>query len=755
MKKFKKILLFLLSILLLIDSSAKTPVRRTKKNHTNNAKTFRFDFTNKPLVDLVNELAAERKVNLILPQGTLTKGFADAKINYHLPEPVSIKEAWKILLSILDFAGYTVEESSGMATIKKVDANITRTPFALYIDEPLECLPDTEEIIRTIFYLKNLSIKASWGSPTSGGLSAILKDMLSPSEGNSKIADIRSDAKINAILLTDKSVNIKAAMKIVLELDKGGMRDSIEVLPLYYTSAETLDTLFNKQLLAPKPQQPGATPAPEQVSYFPKNTKVIGLDRTNSLVIMGTRYGIDLVKDFIIKYIDRPLESGESILHIYDLQYLNAEKFAPILKQMVTPADTAQQAAGRVITGPKQYFKDVIVEAEKISRTEEIKPSTPGGKTVPGTVQPTSEAAQIGGNKLIIAARKKDWIRIKKLIEDLDKPQPQVALEVLVVDVVLGNDKLLGHQMRNKTGFNESISDNVDWQTAHLSQPILKEAAGFDPFRPDEPLRPADALMANLLQLGDPFDRGENLANTREPGSLVFSLNDSQSNGVWSVWQLLNRFTTATILSQPFIVTKNHQQATVSISEDRLLKGPVDTANVSAAVNFVHVVAALTVDMLPHISASGNINLQIVVNVNEFASQQNDSRITRVVQTNANVGNNQILAIGGLTRDSVDIEVNKTPILADIPILGWFFKRKLKVKAKTNLLILISPKIIEPVVHGPVDQHTQKKLDFAQNDLDEQLNFQNLRDPITRWFFKPDVCYGEKTIEDYTQKNTV
>ena len=116
----------------------------------------------------------------------------------------------------------------------------------------------------------------------------------------------RKDDKTNALILTDKATNIKAVMRIIFELDKGGLRDKIEIIPLYYTSATLIENLFNTKLLA-KPQQPGvgagATPTPDQVSYFPKNTKIIGLPRNNTLVIMGTSYSIDLVRDFIIKYI--------------------------------------------------------------------------------------------------------------------------------------------------------------------------------------------------------------------------------------------------------------------------------------------------------------------------------------------------------------------------------------------------------------------------------------------------------------------
>ena len=47
----------------------------------------------------------------------------------------------------------------------------------------------------------------------------------------------------------------------------------------------------------------------------------------------------------------------------------------------------------------------------------------------------------------------KDWIRIKTLIEELDKPQLQVAIEVLIVDLNLSRNKSLGSQIRNKSGF--------------------------------------------------------------------------------------------------------------------------------------------------------------------------------------------------------------------------------------------------------------------------------------------------------------
>ncbi|MEX0940325.1 MAG: secretin N-terminal domain-containing protein [Candidatus Babeliales bacterium] len=742
----KNILLFLFLFIFNFSfgqEEIKKENEQSLKINTNHRKKFLFNFTDKPLVELINELAAEKKVNIVLPQGALAIQ-PTTKVTMHFQNPMNMKDAWKQLMAILELAGYTIEPAANMLHVKKIDQNINREPLDVYIDIPFNELPDTAQVIRALFYLKNLSLKANWND-----LNAMLKDMLS------QTADIRADIKTNSIILTDKANNIKGVMKIINELDKGGMKDSIQVLPLYYVSAQVIDDLFNKQMLAPKQQPTAGAPAvSDQASYFPKNTRVLGIEHTNSLVIMGSPYAIDAVKDFIFKYIDRPLESGESILHVYELQYLNAQEFAPILQQMVSPAQEGQ-AAGRVETGPKQYFKDVRVTAEITRETmERIMPTTPGGQAVTGAPQPITEGARLGGNRLIIAARKKDWLRIKKLIEDLDKPQPQVALEVLVVDVILDNNRLLGHQMRDTKGFDHSISDNLHFQVAGLNQPILSEAFQDDGLLPAGSL-PANALMSNLLRPGSLGNSSEgvpqNLANVATPGSLIISLDDANSNGVWSVWQILNRYMNTTILAQPFIITKNHKQATVTITQQRLLEGDADTSNVAVKVNFQWVTAALTVDILPHISSSNNVNLQITINVNEFASETQNNRITRLIQTNANIGDKQILAIGGLTRTQESISTDETPLLGKIPILGWFFKREVKNKEKNNLVIFISPTIIEPKLKGGTDMYTDRKLDLAKDNLNEYLNFENLKDPITRWFFKPDVCLGEKTIAKYRE----
>lgn len=700
-------------------------------------KKYVFNFQDVPLVDIINEWATENKLNILLPQGSQA---ITTKIKYALPYKVTQEQFTQELYKLLEIAGYSWESKNNQITIIKVDVNTQREPMTLYINPMLEEIPDNGQVIQAIFYLSNLKVK----DPNSP-IDQLLKGqtgMLSPN------ASLKTDEKTNALIIIDKANIIRAAMTIIRQLDLEGIPDAIEVVPLYFVQANYIETLF-KQLFTTTPQvatAPGTREAATKTStYFPPNTKVLALNRTNTIVVMGSVRAIRIVKEFIIKYIDHPLDSGKSILHIVELQYLNAEETAPILQQLVNKKDTGQ-AQTQATTGPRRDFMDVIIEAEKTSITAAIAPTAAEGAPAAAV----SEGVQQGGNRLVIAARKKDWERIKKLIQELDTPVPQVAIEVLVVDLNLIENKILGDQMRNKSGFNASIAENLNFQTANLASPLIQPATNIiNASGETVSSYPANALASNLFQF---INDNQNLANLAPPGSLVISFNDPNGSGIWNVIQLLDKYTNNTILTQPFIVTTDNKQATISLSEDRLLEGGANTDGGAITVKKEYVTAATSIDILPTISTgTKNINLQLNITVNTFLSSANN-RASRLIQTNANVGDGEVLALGGLITTTDNVTEFDTPLLARIPVLGWLFKRRSKTRIKTNLMIFICPKIIQPRIGGGADAYTENKLCFAETQLQDAANFEDLRDPITRWFFKPNVNFAHDVIDDYVEQ---
>lgn len=706
-----------------------------------------INFDDKPLTEIIEELATKKNINVLLPQGSLA---INTKVNYHLPNPVTIDQAWNKLDDILALAGYGWADKTTTAWLlkpvdQKIDPNksILKEPLAVFFNEPLDKIPKNQDYIRALFYLSNIKIS---NDPNANPINAILKDMLS------NVSSIIYDAKSNGLIITDRSMYIQSAMSIILELDRSGLRQAIEVLPLHYTTPQLISDLFSKDILklSETPTAPGAPP-PSRANYFPSNTRVIPIERLNAVVIMGSTKAIDVVRNFIVKYLDHPLESGKSIIHLYDLQYLNAKEAADVLTQLLRDQSATGQTTGQT-TGPK-HFKDVIIDYERKAPTVAIQP-TAGGQA-PATSAAPATGVQTGGNHLIIAARSNDWDQIKKLIQDLDKPQPQVALDALIVDLTLINRDIIGSQLRNKASATASLDNNINFQSSQLTTPILTTVS--DPVTGNT-VFPANALMANLLQLSQGSNFVSNLTNpntaVNDFGALILSFNDpasgsgSNRTGIWAILEILERYTSTTILSQPFVVTRNNEKATVTISEMRLLRQNVTSEGGGLAVNFSYVPASVIVDIVPRISLTNNVNLQITVNITEYVSQTAENRITRNVVTNANVGNGEILVLGGLIKNTDVIDESETPLLGRIPIIGWFFKRETKTREKDNLLIFISPKIIEPRKQGGMDIYTQQKTGIAKNDLEEHLNFENLRDPITRWFFQPDVGYAERIVAE-------
>lgn len=66
----------------------------------------------------------------------------------------------------------------------------------------------------------------------------------------------------------------------------------------------------------------------------------------------------------------------------------------------------------------------------------------------------------------------------------------------------------------------------------------------------------------------------------------------------------------------------------------------------------------------------------------------------RTAKTSVVVQNQETVAIGGLIQDKENETTAKVPLLGDIPGLGWLFKSTSKTREKTNLLILLTPRIV-------------------------------------------------------------
>ena len=107
--------------------------------------------------------------------------------------------------------------------------------------------------------------------------------------------------------------------------------------------------------------------------------------------------------------------------------------------------------------------------------------------------------------------------------------------------------------------------------------------------------------------------------------------------------------------------------------------------------------AALRLEVTPQITPEGNVIM--LLNVSKDSRGANTPNAgpainTKKVDTQVLVENGGTVVIGGIFTQTNQEEINKVPLLGDIPYMGWLFKNRLLTTKKTELLVFITPKIV-------------------------------------------------------------
>jgi type II secretory pathway component GspD/PulD (secretin) len=197
-------------------------------------------------------------------------------------------------------------------------------------------------------------------------------------------------------------------------------------------------------------------------------------------------------------------------------------------------------------------------------------------------------------------------------------------------------------------------------------------------------------------------------------------------------------------------VTNNNQPARVEVTDTYRLPGELESRKGEDSLQKqVEVNAATVVEITPKMNLMGVVDLDINITDDNFINPAKGSKNNRILKTKASMLSGEVLVLGGLT-SRTDIETTyKTPILGDIPIIGSiFFKNKSKERQETNLYIFIRPSIINPRFEGASDEYTQLKLDYAKYQLLKNDSFLKEKDPIQRWFFKPQDQSIKQKLSD-------
>lgn len=288
-------------------------------------------------------------------------------------------------------------------------------------------------------------------------------------------------------------------------------------------------------------------------------------------------------------------------------------------------------------------------------------------------------------NSVIITDLADSIDKMETLIRSLDVPTPQVLIESRIVDVTLSNQLQIGTQI-----------DNL------YRMPKFTEAMGKTP-------------DSNGYVWRDPFSalKGDDVINTLPNSNYQQTLVAQTPLGVGRMsaaiiagdWNIVGSIyagleeKNAKILTNPKLIVLNNQEATIEIVEEvpyiTNKTTAVDSGAITASTAFKDV--GLKMKVKPQINRDGTIVLQVSPEQSFRTGESldgvpvlNTSKATTVMILRSG----ETAVIGGLIRETETETENKIPLLGDIPILGYLFKSVVKNKARHELTIFISAKII-------------------------------------------------------------
>ncbi len=674
-------------------------------------RTISLNFENAELINLIKYFEKEYGVTFILDSVVQPmeggKNPVGTKFSFKTEVPFNKKQAWDLFTTFLEMAGLKIIPGP-VEKVYQITTNDPQSRFAtakdpiptfIGIDPAL--LPESD-FVRYVYFIQNATANV------------ILK-VADTLKSNSASRPILVE-DLNALILSDKAGNIRSTLAVLKELDKPTLPESLTIIKLQKADALKVKDLYNQLVTEEKTLLQRLSPGgrkPSGVSLFTENVRVYADPRTNSLIVLGPRNNVQRIEDFIRKEVDKDIDLPYSPLHVYQLKFIDSDTTAQILTELKNFQPQSAMGAtqfGGVIGGTKYLKPSVTITAEKSTNT------------------------------LIINADYDDYLQIYDLIQKIDTEQPQVAIRVLVLDINTTDQRALGVQFRNRRPTMDNVlSKDVNFQTSGLplgatsfSSLVTNPPAGSSA---TTPANGAFRLLGNLVDI----------ASANVPGSTLVTLGDDRF-GIWGLFKVLQTYLDASVISKPFIVTTHKYNAQISIEEVRR----VSTANVVGGSNvettsFGDLAAGLTLNITPQISPDGLVTLTVTVDDSQFTQVGGDTsnddnpsqgnRNDKKITTSVIVENNQVLALGGLTRDNITEQEFKVPILGDIPLLGWMFKNKSTVTLKTNLLILISAEIINPRDRRTIQSFTDTQMTRTQDIMDRIRADEQPADPISRWFF--------------------
>jgi len=356
----------------------------------------------------------------------------------------------------------------------------------------------------------------------------------------------------------------------------------------------------------------------------------------NILHANGYTYVLD--GDVILVKPDGGFDLREKVTKVYRLKYIDAFKLEDAVRDILS-----KDARVKVFAGNFQ------------SRSS--REANPAAAVVSGT---NANQPQGRSSTLIVTDLPTNIAQIDRLVEMLDVPAAQIMIEAKLIELAPTDNTKLG----------------IDWTTTISTQVFYENELPSGTFQP----------YSAITDLPDTKLRYGKLTTSQFGAVLDF----------------LRSHTDSKLLSNPRIIAMDNEESKISVGTTF----PVPQINRGVGgqgdiVTFQYKDVDISLRVTPHIGEDRSITMYVNPVIEEVTGEvvidKNRAPITskRSVDTVVKVKDGETIVIGGLIKENIADTVNKVWLLGDVPLIGNLFRHRTKEKKQSDLLIFITPRIVE------------------------------------------------------------
>lgn len=492
----------------------------------------------------------------------------------------------------------------------------------------------------------------------------IVKPMLSPA-GN-----ITSFPKANTLIITDTASNLKGILGIVNTLDV----DVFEKTEITLVPVKSVDVKTMHKELTEVFSVLGLGKDTPQFAIMP-------IERLNSLLVFSSAPLLtDYAKEWVEK-LDKASNSEGASVHIYYVRNDKATNIKSVLDQLYSD----KKGAPAAFASPG---------AQGVVQTNQAGAGAAGHAKYDGASDAPKIHIYEPSNALIIQASMADYQNMLNTIKELDRLPKQVLIDALIMEIKLDESTKYGIQWSLLTG-NVNIQQNTGLVTSALTSP-----------------------KGNI-----------SIPTGAAPSGLSILATDSSR--FFGLVQALASRGKVDVLSNPHIMVKNYEKASINVGSDE----PVATQSTQTAVtgtagivqNIEYRKTGVILTVTPQITEGGMVAMSIRQEVSDKSTDRTvgnavyPSFTKREAETSIVARDRETLVIGGLIQEKNDNSHTGIPWLSDIPLLGSLFRLTTNTTSKTELVILLTPRVASDTEQAASAADAfQSRLDELKKSLEEK-----------------------------------